>query len=38
MGYISPADGMKVAGEYGAPFSAELLERYHLVRRSSPPR
>jgi acetyl-CoA acetyltransferase family protein len=31
MGHISFADGMKVAGEHGAPFSPQLLERYALV-------
>ena len=31
MGHISFADGMKVAGEHGAPFSPQLLERYDLV-------
>jgi len=31
MGHISFADGMKIMGEHGAPFSKELLERYNLV-------
>ena len=31
MGHISFADGMQVMSEHGAPFSAQLLERYNLV-------
>jgi acetyl-CoA acyltransferase len=31
MGHISFADGMQVMSEHGAPFTAELLERYQLV-------
>jgi len=31
MGHISFGDGMQVMSEHGAPFSAQLLERYNLV-------
>ena len=31
MGHVSFADGAKVAEEFGAPFSPQLLERYDLI-------
>ena len=38
MGHISFADAANVMNEYGSAFSPELLEKYNLDPRASPPR